>query len=85
MLQQLTGLPRKVSDSVLSFLIWSFRTFKEVYSSPAVVNGVVYVGSESGKMYAFGLPRGLVKQPPKRPDPKTLRPDFNLKPVSAIE
>jgi outer membrane protein assembly factor BamB len=26
-----------------------------VHSSPAVANGVVYVGSDDGKVYAFGL------------------------------
>ena len=26
-----------------------------VYSSPAVANGVVYVGSDDGNVYAFGL------------------------------
>jgi outer membrane protein assembly factor BamB len=26
-----------------------------VFSSPAVANGVVYVGSDDGKVYAFGL------------------------------
>jgi len=34
--------------------------------------------------YAFGLPKGMVPQPPKRPEPTTLRPDFNLK-VSASQ
>jgi len=50
-----------------------------------VVNGVVYVGSADCNMYAFGLPKELAPQPPKRPDPKTLRPDFSLKPVSTTE
>ena len=36
----------------------SYSTAKgnSVYSSPAVADGVVYVGSENGNVYAFGLP-----------------------------
>ena len=59
--------------------LWSYQTGWFVDSSPAVANGVVYVGSDDGNVYAFGLPKGLAKQAPKRPDPKALRPDFNLK------
>jgi hypothetical protein len=33
-----------------------FATGNFVDSSPAVVNGVLYVGSENGNVYAFGLP-----------------------------
>jgi outer membrane protein assembly factor BamB len=31
-------------------------------SSPAVANGVVYVGSNNGKVYAFGLKKGQEKE-----------------------
>jgi outer membrane protein assembly factor BamB len=46
-----------------------------------VVNGVVYVGSYDGKVYAFGLKQGSEQAgaASKRPSLKTLRPDFNLK------
>jgi outer membrane protein assembly factor BamB len=37
-------------------LLWSFATGGNVISSPAVVNGVVYVGSGDHTLYAFGLP-----------------------------
>jgi len=33
--------------------VWSYRTGSSVNSSPAVANGVVYVGSDDGKVYAF--------------------------------
>jgi len=66
-------------------LLWSYQTDSNVSSSPAVANGVVYVGSEDRHIYAFGLPKKLAPQAPKRPDPKALRPDFNLKPVSTTE
>jgi outer membrane protein assembly factor BamB len=36
-------------------LKWSFKTGGEVQSSPAVANGMVYVGSGEGNVYAFGL------------------------------
>ena len=35
--------------------LWSYTTGGEVWSSPAVANGVVYIGSYDGKVYAFGL------------------------------
>jgi outer membrane protein assembly factor BamB len=36
--------------------LWSYRTGSYVgFSSPAVANGMVYVGSLDGKVYAFGL------------------------------
>ena len=37
---------------------WSYKTAGGVYSSPAVANGVVYVGSYNGYVYAFGLKTG---------------------------
>jgi PQQ-like domain len=35
---------------------WSFATGNTVFSSPAVVNGVVYVGSRDNNVYALNLP-----------------------------
>jgi len=35
--------------------LWSYTTGSVVFSSPAVANGVVYVGSDDGNVYAFGL------------------------------
>jgi outer membrane protein assembly factor BamB len=39
-------------------LNWSFATNGGVYSSPAVANGVVYVGSEDGNVYALEATTG---------------------------
>ena len=35
-------------------LLWSHTTGGDVESSPAVVNGVVYIGSDDGYVYALG-------------------------------
>jgi outer membrane protein assembly factor BamB len=39
-------------------LIWSTATNDKVYSSPAVANGVVYVGSVDNSLYAFNAATG---------------------------
>ena len=39
-----------------AFPSWKGNTGTGVDSSPAIANGMVYVGSEDGKLYAFGLP-----------------------------
>jgi hypothetical protein len=43
-------------------------------------NGVVYVGSNDGSLYAFALPTPAAATfaPPERPEPATLRPDLKL-------
>ena len=38
--------------------LWSFATGSFIYSSPAVVNGVVYVGSEDHSLYALDAHSG---------------------------
>lgn len=35
-------------------LDWSYQTGEPVFGPPAVVNGVVYIGSEDSYLYAFG-------------------------------
>jgi outer membrane protein assembly factor BamB len=35
--------------------LWSYATGNRVVSSPAVAKGMVYVGSQDDKVYAFGL------------------------------
>jgi outer membrane protein assembly factor BamB len=40
---------------------WTFHTGGEVTSSPAIVNGVVYVGSNDGKLYAIDQQTGSEK------------------------
>jgi outer membrane protein assembly factor BamB len=67
-------------------LLWSYATGGGVTSRPAIANGVVYIGSYDNKVYAFGLTGGARSKgvsakeaASKRPDLRTLRPDFNLK------
>lgn len=40
--------------------MWNYQTGSAVYSSPAVVNGVVYVGSEDQNIYALDANTGAV-------------------------
>jgi len=37
-------------------LLWKYTTWLYIDSSPAVVNGIVYVGSGDHNLYAFHLP-----------------------------
>lgn len=50
-----SGVPK------LSGVKWKFQTGGEVVSSPAVVGGVVYVGSNDGRMYAIDGASGTLK------------------------
>jgi outer membrane protein assembly factor BamB len=44
-------------DETDGSLVWSYNTgASRLESSPAIANGVVYVGNENGKVYAFGTP-----------------------------
>jgi outer membrane protein assembly factor BamB len=40
-------------------LLWNYTTGGGVYSSPAIVGGVVYIGSEDGNVYALNAANGL--------------------------
>jgi outer membrane protein assembly factor BamB len=50
-----TGVP------ILKGVKWTFRTHGEVISSPAIANGVVYFGSNDGKLYAIDQETGTQK------------------------
>jgi len=55
-------------------LLWNHKTTGTVQSSPAVANGVVYVASYGGSVYAFGLKGSDAPAAPQRPDPQTPQP-----------
>ena len=65
-------------------VLLSAATGNRIPSSPAVANGVVYMGSYDNKLYAFGLPpasaAALAAEPPVRRDPATLKPDLTVLP-----
>ena len=41
----------KLTDGTL---IWSYEIGKPVMSSPAIVDGMIFIGSDDGFLYAFG-------------------------------
>jgi len=43
--------------------LWRFTTGDYVRSSPSVSNGVVYIGSMDGNLYAVGVPSNQVNKP----------------------
>jgi outer membrane protein assembly factor BamB len=45
-------------DASTGLKLWSFTTAGRVDSSPAVANGVVYVGWDNGKLYALDATTG---------------------------
>ena len=61
---------------------WRYDTGDLIASSPAVANGVVYVGSSmDGSLYAYSLsPDAVFGILTARPDPARLVPDLSLKP-----
>jgi len=50
-----SGVPKQ------SGIKWKFHTGGRVISSPAVVNGVAYVGSTDGNLYAIDAGTGTLK------------------------
>ncbi len=40
-------------DSGTGNVIWNFNTTDSVHSSPMIYNGIVYIASRSGKLYAL--------------------------------
>jgi eukaryotic-like serine/threonine-protein kinase len=45
-------------DDRTGTLLWSFTADYQIYTSPAVVNGVVYVGTDSQSVYALDANTG---------------------------
>ena len=53
-------------SAVTGAKVWSYSTNDEVKTTPALADGVLFVGSDDGNMYAFGVPRqhGIAALPP---------------------
>jgi hypothetical protein len=51
--------------------MWSYKTGAAVWSSPAIVNGTLYVGSDDGYVYALG-------QSPNSSTPSPTIPEFPI-------
>src|SRR6185312_16375226 len=56
-----TGVYQAAGISKFSKVKWKFHTDGSVFSSPAVVNGVVYIGSGDGNLYAVDQGTGALK------------------------
>ena len=41
-------------------MLWSYTTGSTIESSPAVANGVVYIGSDDGNVYALNASTGAL-------------------------
>jgi outer membrane protein assembly factor BamB len=61
--------------------VWRAAAGAAVTAAPTVANGVVYVASQDSNLYAYDLNGSTqVIRPPEKPDPKTLRPNPEIKP-----
>jgi outer membrane protein assembly factor BamB len=70
-----------VETIVTATILWVGTTGGTVTATPVVANGVLYVASQDGNLYAFDQ-NGSTQQkirPPERPNPASLKPDPNLR------
>jgi eukaryotic-like serine/threonine-protein kinase len=56
-----TGVSDSAGPKVLGGLQWRFRTGGPIVSSPAIANGVVFIGSSDGALYAIDQNTGKQK------------------------
>jgi eukaryotic-like serine/threonine-protein kinase len=47
-------------DTSTGVVLWSYKTGYYIYSSPAIANGVVYVGSDDKSVYALNATTGAM-------------------------
>jgi outer membrane protein assembly factor BamB len=72
-----------VETIVTATILWTGTTGATVTATPVVADGVLYVVSQDGNLYAFdqnGSTHHTIK-PPDPPNPATLRPDRSLVPI----
>jgi eukaryotic-like serine/threonine-protein kinase len=48
-----TGLYQSAGGKNLGAVRWKFKTDDKIFSSPVIMNGTVYIGSEDGNLYAI--------------------------------
>jgi hypothetical protein len=64
-------------------IIWSYRTGGFLFSSPAIVNGVFYIGSYDGCVYALGVSHAPTTTPSTAPTPQpTATPSTEAAPTA---
>src|SRR3954463_5886958 len=56
-----TGVYQAVGPKVLKGVKWQFKTQGAIVSSPAIANGLVYIGSSDGTLYAVDQASGQQK------------------------
>ena len=78
-------------DARTGALLWKYPIGPYLYSSGVVADGMMYFAStdknSNSNLYAFGLPGGSSPDklnPPARPDPGSLRPDWKLQPSAVV-
>lgn len=49
------------NSSLLGNLKWAFKTNGKIFSSPVVLDGIVYIGSEDGCLYAINEKNGKIR------------------------
>ncbi len=72
-------------------LLWKYPLEPYLWSSPTVANGIMYFASTdinyNSNLYAFDLSGSLSPDklnPPERPDPSSLLPDWELQPSAVV-
>jgi outer membrane protein assembly factor BamB len=61
------GATLEVLDARTGTRLFSYTTGGLLYAAPSIANGIIYIGSTDGNVYAFGLPA----KPPAVPSPQT--------------
>ena len=56
-----TGIYEQTNYNNFGEVKWKFHTNGKVFSSPAIVKGVAYVGSEDSNLYAVDVSTGTLK------------------------
>lgn len=69
-------------DAANGNILWEYALADASGGAVTVVNGTLYTGDLSGKLYAFGLTGIAAPKAPVRPQLRSLSPDLTLQPPS---